>query len=385
MAAAPRLTPEEWAKVRATWIADPRESFEWIVQEMGLPVSGAAVRKRAKAPGQVWEKAVGGAGEPAAPARAEKTRKKAVTPEGQSQRDLRGRGSVVGEPEGGAQSPPKGFRRGMVPRRRGKAAAVVIDMETGVIQPEGRGSKSGLPGGSQGSANHGSVDQGSENHGSGQKWEMNLGNDEDLWRDVAPTVRPRGEEEPRGRPTVYQNIFPNQAFRHCLLGATNEDLAALFQVSVRTINRWLVEHKEFCHAVQAGKADADARVAAAVFKRAVGFKVPEVHISSYKGEVTITEVEKFYPPDMGAAAMWLYNRQPERWRASPELPPPDPGSNSPFEAELDAVYAQSMEASRVAALSAREERQRHGLFGKRPDLDSPEEERELFLDAEGGD
>lgn len=169
-----------------------------------------------------------------------------------------------------------------------------------------------------------------------------------------------------------------------MLGATNEDLAALFQVSVRTINRWLVEHKEFCHAVQAGKADADARVAAAVFKRAVGFKVPEVHISSYKGEVTITEVEKYYPPDPGAAAMWLYNRQPERWRANPELPPPDPGGDMPFDAEMDALYAQSMEASKARAEAARLDRQRHGLFGKRPELDNLEEEP-VLIPSDGDD
>ena len=300
MAAPPRLTPEQWAKVKHTWENDPRDSFEWLVRELGLPVAGAAVRKRAKAKGGEWQKQAkaspakdSGAGNGGRVKRAENATKPAAQAKQESVRDLKGRGSAVGEPEGGEKSPPKGFRKGALPKRRKPVASdVVIDLATGEVDA-GEGS--------QGSSDQGSESQGSQ--GSGHKWEMNLGDDEYLWRDVAPTVRPIEEDEKRGRPTVYQNIFPNQAFRHCLLGATTGDLALLFQVTERTINRWMVEHKEFCHAVQAGKADADSRVASSVFKRAVGFKVPEAHISNYKGHITITQVDKYYPPDMGAAAL----------------------------------------------------------------------------------
>lgn len=378
MAAPPRLTPEQWAKVKHTWENDPRDSFEWLVRELGLPVAGAAVRKRAKAKGGEWQKQAkaspakdSGAGNGGRVKRAENATKPAAQAKQESVRDLKGRGSAVGEPEGGEKSPPKGFRKGALPKRRKPVASdVVIDLATGEVDA-GEGS--------QGSSDQGSESQGSQ--GSGHKWEMNLGDDEYLWRDVAPTVRPIEEDEKRGRPTVYQNIFPNQAFRHCLLGATTGDLALLFQVTERTINRWMVEHKEFCHAVQAGKADADSRVASSVFKRAVGFKVPEAHISNYKGHITITQVDKYYPPDMGAAAMWLYNRQPEKWRANPELPLPDPSSNNPFTAELDAQYQLSMEESRKRAEAAREDRRKHGQFGKRPELDNPE--GDLLLEGMG--
>lgn len=45
MAAKPKLTPEEWAKVRNTWESDPREGYAWIVESMALPVSAPGVRK----------------------------------------------------------------------------------------------------------------------------------------------------------------------------------------------------------------------------------------------------------------------------------------------------------------------------------------------------
>lgn len=45
MAAKPKLTPEEWKKVRNTWESDPREGYAWIVEELSLPVSAPGVRK----------------------------------------------------------------------------------------------------------------------------------------------------------------------------------------------------------------------------------------------------------------------------------------------------------------------------------------------------
>lgn len=373
MAAAPRLTPQEWANVREAWENDSRDSFEWLVRELGLHIAGAAVRKRAKV--QAWKKA----GKPDAgadlgrakaqePKRAENALKKAAATPRQYKRDPRGRGSVVGESKGGEQSPPKGFKGEHVSeggaKRRQPQQPMVIDMATG--KPEGSG------------GDQGSQAQGSHHQGSRHKWTMNLGSGEELWRDTVPMVPVKGEDGGRGRPTTYQKLFAHQAFMFCLKGATNDVLAELFQVSVRTINRWLNDHKEFCHAVMAGRKRADAQVAMSLYQRAIGMVVPKAHVSNYKGSVTITELQEYLPPDVGAASLWLFNRDPENWRANVELPAPDAGSNTPFEDELDAFYAQSMEASKVAAEAARADRERHGLFGKRAELDSQEEEQELL-------
>lgn len=109
--------------------------------------------------------------------------------------------------------------------------------------------------GSDGSANHGS--DGSSSHGSDgsyrHKWKMNLGSGEELWRNTVPMVPPRDEESGPGRKSTYQKLFAHQAFMFCLKGATNDTLAELFQVSVRTVKYWLKEHKEFLHAVMAGR------------------------------------------------------------------------------------------------------------------------------------
>lgn len=57
MAAKPKLTPEEWAKVRERWESDSREGYAWLIAELDLPVSGPAVRKTALRDG--WTKAGG--------------------------------------------------------------------------------------------------------------------------------------------------------------------------------------------------------------------------------------------------------------------------------------------------------------------------------------
>lgn len=94
---------------------------------------------------------------------------------------------------------------------------------------------------------------------------------------------------PPGRPSSYRPEFAEQARKYCLLGATNERLAYLFEVGTSTIDRWLVEHDDFRCAVKSGREMADAEVASSLFQRALR-------------------------DDTTAAIFWLKNRQPAAWR-----------------------------------------------------------------------
>lgn len=62
MAAKPKMTPEQWASARATWGADPREGYAWLVDELGLDISVQAVRKAALK--GLWAKSGGEKPEP---------------------------------------------------------------------------------------------------------------------------------------------------------------------------------------------------------------------------------------------------------------------------------------------------------------------------------
>ena len=54
MAAKPKLTPEQWLECQHRWEADHRDGYQWLVDEMNLPVSTPAVRKAAMKDG--WRK-----------------------------------------------------------------------------------------------------------------------------------------------------------------------------------------------------------------------------------------------------------------------------------------------------------------------------------------
>lgn len=117
-----------------------------------------------------------------------------------------------------------------------------------------------------------------------------------------------------GRPTSYQTEFNDQAYKLCLLGFTDADLATFFEVQESTINNWKTAHPEFLESIKKGKAIADSEVAAKLFHRATGYSHEDVDIKVIDGKIVETPLTKHYPPDTAAAIIWLKNRQKEKWR-----------------------------------------------------------------------
>ncbi len=128
-----------------------------------------------------------------------------------------------------------------------------------------------------------------------------------------------------GRPTLYDPKMDEQAYKLCLLGATLPEIAEFFGVAESTISLWMTKHEGFSEAIARGRMAADANVAGRLYERAMGYTHPEVHISTYEGEVIQTPITKHYPPDTQAASLWLRNRQPKKWRDRQELSGPDGG------------------------------------------------------------
>jgi len=123
----------------------------------------------------------------------------------------------------------------------------------------------------------------------------------------------------RGRPTKYKEEYDTLAYNYCLMGATDAELGKFFSVTESTINLWKLEHPSFSESLKAGKQDADARVANALYHRALGYSHKEEKVFSSNGEIITHDTIKHYPPDTGAAMAWLKNRQPEKWRDKQEV------------------------------------------------------------------
>ena len=129
-----------------------------------------------------------------------------------------------------------------------------------------------------------------------------------------------------GRPTKYKAEFAEQARKLCLLGATDAEMADFFGVSERTLNDWKKAHPAFLQSLKSGKVMADAEVATRLYERALGYSHPEEKVFNNQGEIVTHQTTKHYPPDTTAAAIWLNNRKPDRWRNKPE---PDGQDDAP--------------------------------------------------------
>lgn len=122
-----------------------------------------------------------------------------------------------------------------------------------------------------------------------------------------------------GAPTKYKPEYDRQAYKMCLLGATDDELADFFEVHVDTIHEWKKVHPEFSDSIKKGKQQADAEVSHKLFKRATGYEHADVDLKMFEGQIIVTDITKHYPPDTAAAIFWLKNRQPKKWRDKQEI------------------------------------------------------------------
>lgn len=122
-----------------------------------------------------------------------------------------------------------------------------------------------------------------------------------------------------GRPTKFKEEFIELAFKFCLLGATNEDLARNFEVDVSTIEVWIRDKVEFQGSIKRGREEADANVANRLYSRAMGYEHDEEKIFQFQGVPIRVETRAYYPPDTAAAIFWLKNRQKDKWRDKSDL------------------------------------------------------------------
>lgn len=125
---------------------------------------------------------------------------------------------------------------------------------------------------------------------------------------------------PKGRPPTYRKEFAKQAEKLAALGATDQEVADFFDVSVRTVHRWKHDHNEFCHSLKDGKESADERVVRSLYHRAVGYEQEDVKIFMPASSAVpiYAPFRAKVAPDVTACIFWLKNRRPDQWRDKPE-------------------------------------------------------------------
>lgn len=126
-----------------------------------------------------------------------------------------------------------------------------------------------------------------------------------------------------GRKSLYREEYANQAFKLCLLGATDEELANFFNVVVKTIYNWKDEHPAFLQATIDGKEKADAEVAHSLYRSATGHEVTAEKIVKVKDEqgerFEAMRYKQYVPADPSAAFKWLANRRRRDWSEKQQI------------------------------------------------------------------
>jgi hypothetical protein len=119
-----------------------------------------------------------------------------------------------------------------------------------------------------------------------------------------------------GRHTKYDpDIHPIKAWILAISGKINKEIAAGLRISTKTLHAWCKKYPDFLSAIKGGKEVADAKVEKALYKRAIGYKVPEKKIIQMPdGTVRKEVVEKEIVPDVIAQKFWLTNRLPNDWK-----------------------------------------------------------------------
>ena len=121
------------------------------------------------------------------------------------------------------------------------------------------------------------------------------------------------------RPSKFNDQLKETILDLYRRGRTDEQVAAIIGVCVKTLHNWKGKHPSFLHALRDSKFVADGLVEASLFGKATGYSHEEEKVFIVDGKVKRVLTRKQYAPDTTAAIFWLKNRQPEKWRENYEL------------------------------------------------------------------
>lgn len=118
------------------------------------------------------------------------------------------------------------------------------------------------------------------------------------------------------RPTaIFLPDHLQQVRMIAMKGATDDEIAETFGLSVGAITRWRKLYPSFAKALEAGRLKCDQDVVVSLFKQTQGYTYTEEQAVGGKNPEVLS-VKKYARPDTSAIQYWLNNRQPELWRSA---------------------------------------------------------------------
>jgi hypothetical protein len=128
------------------------------------------------------------------------------------------------------------------------------------------------------------------------------------------------EQKKRGRRTdCFSKYVQAKIQRLAPLGLTNRQIAIAVDVTEQTFYNWQRKYPDFFAELKKCKKSANRVVEASCYLLATGYSVPEDKVFIHEGQPVIVPTIKHYPPDAKAIALWLKNREPEKWREKVDI------------------------------------------------------------------
>lgn len=125
---------------------------------------------------------------------------------------------------------------------------------------------------------------------------------------------------------------------------TDEAIAKNMGITASTFYAWNKKYSDISEAIKRGREPVVENVENALLKRAEGFRDVERTYERVRNpetgefEMMLTkEVERVYPPDVGAIAFYLKNKDPENWKDRKDL---DVNSISISQTKMDGILEQ---------------------------------------------
>ena len=127
-------------------------------------------------------------------------------------------------------------------------------------------------------------------------------------------------------PSKYNSEYHDDwAWSLAIKGATNDEIAEAFGISVRTFIRWMKKFDSLRNAVDEGKNISDSRVEKSLYQRAVGYTITDTEKTIDMDKdgnpkpVRIKTTTKNVVPDTMAIMYWLNNRKRMYWSQRQEV------------------------------------------------------------------
>lgn len=155
--------------------------------------------------------------------------------------------------------------------------------------------------------------------------------------------------------TAYHKSFIPRVRDLGYLGASDAEISNLFGISVTTLRHWLDLYPEFAAAYDDGRIHASAKVAASMFKRAIGYeyiKVKNTPAGTFRETVHVE-------PNVDAGKFWLTNKCPEQWKMKVEHEVTGGGTTIDSLSEIEA--ARRIAFALAKAMVASEEQQQRSI------------------------